>query len=708
MKRVFSLLLCLCMAFALAAPALAEAPMDEALTEITVRVKELLEIDDEYTSFSGNWNDGLRPGWYLSWSDDGRDLSVTCDADGVVTEVYRWQNSRENTFFYGFDAAFPALSEAEAEAQAQGWLARLMGEGESARIDGHTVSLAADGAYRFTGTVLKNGLESPVTFSLRIDGGGLASYDRSDSMKDYVGRTPSPTPAVKAPEAAAALRQAETFELYYVTDGDEVRLRYVPVGPATVVDARSGESVDMDALYASFGGSARNGIEEPMAMESAAMDTGAGRALTAVELTSIENYAEALSREDLDRRMRGLGDLGLADFELSRCSYGMDADGNITADLRYTCEMTADNLFGYSMAAFWDFLDWGGTPTVTKYITADAKTGQLLSVSTSYPLWERDGGAYPAADAEGFLRACAPEMLAESALCTLRGYDGEERTYARMHDGYFFPENYLYVRMNDAAGTVDEYRFEWDGDAVFAPSAGIVDEAAATDAYIGALDLVLGYTAWPEGIDYDDPVLYRYADWGYTYVESLRLAYWYGGKNGVTGVDALTGRALTTSVDGAFRYDDLEGIPQRGAIEALGEAGIGFDGGGFRPSEAITMGDAASLLLRAAGYTLREWDDASVRDEALWLGFFSASDWEADRPLTRMEFIRAILDASKYGPAAALEGIWASGFRDVAPEDEGYAAIAGALGMAEGAKLRTDEICTRADAAQLLYDFMCR
>lgn len=709
MKRFLSFVLCLCLGLSLAVPALAEEPMDKALTAVTIHVKDVLEIDDSYTEFSGDYGDGLRPGWYLNWSDDTRDLSVVCDDDGVITEVYRWASGGGNSFFYGFDAAFPALSEADAEAQAQAWLSRLMGADESARIDGRSVSLTSDGEYRFTGTIRKNGLDSPVTFTLRIGGGGLTSYNRSDSMSGYVGGVPGAEPAVRAADAANALAYAVALELYYVTDGDEARLRYVPAWPATVVDAQSGEAVDMDALYASFGGRAGNGGMYAAMESAAASDSAAGRGLTTVELSSIENYADALPQEALDKAVRALGDLGLADFALSRCSYSMDADGSITASLRYTCDMTADDLFGYSMAAYWDYLDWGGVPTVTKYITIDAKSGQLLSVSTSYPLWERDDTAYAAVGAEGFLRACAPDMLAESVLCTLSGYDGQDgQTFARVRDGYFFPENYLYVRMNDAAGTVDEYRFVWDDDAEFAPSAGIVGEKAAKDAYIDALELTLGYAAWPEAIDYDDPVLYRYADWGYTFVESLRLAYWYGGTDAVPGVDALTGEALTSSVDGTFAYDDLDGVPQRTAIEALGMAGIGFDGGSFRPSETLTMGDAAVLLLQAAGYDLRGWDDGSVKNEAAWQGFFPAADWDGERALTRMELIRAILGASEYGAAAALEGIWAPGFTDVSAEDAGLAAIARALGMADGKRLSPDAACTRADGAQLLYDFMKR
>ena len=715
MKRIVSLLLCLCLAAALTAPALAETEMEDELTRITQTVKQTLDIDDDYTSFSGSYNDGLRPGWYLYWSDDGRDLSVTCDENGVVLEAYFWRGSDRGNSFYGFDAAFPALTQEMAEKQAETWLSRLMGEGESARIDGHTVSLTEQGEHRFFGTILINGLDGPVSFSLALSGDGLRSYSRSDSYSGYVGEIPSPVPAVREQDAARSLAKSTAFELYYVAEDGEARLRYVPVGPYTVVDAQTGEAVDMDALYASFGGNAGHGPEAPAEAEAslAEADAGAGRALTEVELSSIANYRDAMDEAALDRIIRAVPGLGLEDFSLDRCSYSMDDEGRITARLRYTCEMDENHLFGFSREAYEDYVSWDGVPKVYKDFSVNAGTGDLISLYTGYPLWEEDREAvvvdYAEDPAEAFLEAVAPERFAETELCALTGKSqGAGETFARMHEGFFFPENYLYVALEPDSGTVEEYRSVWDEDMIFAPSAGIVDETTARYAYIDALDVTLGYAAWPEDIDWDDPVLYRYADWGYTFVESLRLGYYYLGTADVAGVDALTGEPIVDRADGSHVYTDLDGVPQREMIEALGEAGIGFSGGFFRPEETLTQRAAVELLLQAAGYQVDVWDDEALKDNAVWYGFLSAEEWDPDAAVTRMELTHMILGSSVYGAAAQLDGIWAVGFPDVRTEDAGYAAIAQALGRAEGAAFRPNALCTRATGAELLYRFMAR
>lgn len=736
MKRTISLILAAALALSLSVSALADAPaetaedMEQALSGITLRVKDILQVDDDYTDFDGDYYDGLRPGWSLEWSDSTRRLSVTCTEDGLITDAYRWTVTDSGDLFYGFDAAFPALAREDARNAAETWLERLMGEGESARIEDCGVSLDADASYSFTGRILENGLESPVTFTVRVDGQGLAGYTRSDGYSGYVGGVPGAEASIAAEDAGKALAASVEMELYYVADGDEARLRYVPVGAYTIVDALSGEATDMDALYASFGAPGGYGVyaDESAAAPMEARGSDGGVQLTEAELSSIENYGDVLSADDLDAALRAVTRLGLDDFTLSRCSYSMDSEGNIAASLRYTAEMTEDRLFGFSRDDYEDYISWGDTPMVYKYVTVDAKTAEMTEVSTVYPLWRETPPAGDTAEtaAGEFLQQCAPAMYEASALCTLSGYgEGDELTYARVQNGYFFPENYLCVTVNEETGTVDDFRYVWDEDVVFADAEGIVSLAEAERAYTDALTVTLGYAAWPEDIDYGDPAAARYADWGYTYVESLRLAYYYSGTEDIAGIDALTGEALADADSVGYVYDDLDGVDQADMIQALAEAGIGFAGGSFRPDAELTQREAVTLLLQAAGCDPEGWDDDSIRSQAAYLGFIAAADWSPDSAVTRMGFIRMLLGASRYGAAAELSGIWDSVFADVEDADAGYAAIAAALGLVDaaggsasalakafglggGAELRPDEPCTRAVAAELLYRFMAR
>ena len=730
MKRFLTLLLALCLAVNFAVPVLAmTAPVDEAadmeqsLAEVTSLVKATLQVDDNYTEFYGDYYEDLTLQWSLNWSDENRSLSVTCDENGKVMDAYAYTYTDSTDRFYGFDPAFPALTEAEARAQAEEWLSRLLGEGESGRIDRVSSTLGEDGYYRFYGTILLNGLESPVTFNLRMDKNGLKSYSRSDGYGTYAGEIPGADTSVQEADAAEALFEAVEMELYYVWDEEsgQARLQYVPVGAYTVVDGVTGEAVDMDALYAGFlaGGAAAYGLEATAAEAEAPMAMGNDRGtLSEMELESIANYGDAMTQEELDAILRSMKELGLtADFTIRRCSFSMDSEtGDITASLRYTAPMTEDNLYGFSKEEYEEYTSWGEELTVYKYVTVNAKTGQLLSLSTSYPLWERsDPGEYNPQDlrdaAASFIALYAVDMAPEAELCTLSGYDqGDTLTYVRVANGWFYPENYLTVEMNPATGTVDGYYFRWDEDVTFAAPAGIVTEEEAEAAYAGALDVTLGYVAWPEELRRDDPELLRYIEWGYTWVESLRLGWYYGGRDEVYGVDAHTGEALSSAAggDGVYTYTDVADVPEKEAIEALGQAGIGFAGGLFGGDTALTQADAVTLLLQAAGYDPTQWEEDTILSEAVYQGFITRESWAPDKTVTRMEFLKMLLGASRYGDAARLTGVWATSFKDVEESDLAYAALAEALGLAEGKKLQPEDTCTRAMAAEMLCAFMSR
>lgn len=735
MKRLLCLILALMMAFALSASAWAEAEiveveeetaesgagLESTLSDVTLAVKNTLGISDDYTEFYSSYSDDILPQWYLTWSSDTEQISVTASTEGLVLDVYRWNTTDSYDSFYGFDAAFPAIGQEEARAQAEDWLARLLDEDETARIDSVRTSLGTDGYYRFSGTVLINGLESPITFSLSIDGDGLYSYYRSDEYDPYVGETPAAQSDITQAQAAGSLAEAVALELYYVTDSDgAARLQYVPCGPDMVVDALTGEAVDVDALYASL--SAANSSRSAMAYAAdtvAEEETADAGGLTEVELASIANFGEAMSQAELDAALRAVETLGLADgYTLQSCSYSMDSDtGDVTASLRYTAEVTEERLFGYSLEEFQEYQSYGYSLTASKYITMNAKTGQITYVYTSYPLYEEDEDvqmdeASRQAAAEAFLTSVAGEMFGESGLCTLRGYEEKSGyTYARLHDGYFYPENYLYVTVNPATGTIDRYDYVWDEETEFADSQGIVDEATATAAYVDALEVTLGYVAWPLAIeDAEDETLSRWAEWGYDYVQTLRLAWYFNGVDSIDGIDALTGQPVgeDSGNTGDYAYDDLEDVAQAEMIQALAQAGIGFSGGSFQPEAELTQRDALVLLIQANGSTPSLTDDERLQRQAVNAGFITAGAFDPDKTVTRMEFLTMLIGASRYGDAAELTGVWASGFTDVDETEEGFAAIAKALNLADGDTLRPDDTCTRAEAAEILYRFMCR
>ncbi len=201
-----------------------------------------------------------------------------------------------------------------------------------------------------------------------------------------------------------------------------------------------------------------------------------------------------------------------------------------------------------------------------------------------------------------------------------------------------------------------------------------------------------------------------YSSWGYTWVESLRLAWYYEDRSEIEAVDAVTGELLRSEESElSYSYSDLAGCPQRAEIEALAEAGIGVAGGRFEPEAALTQRTAMILLEQADGSSnAADWSDEVLGENAAYQGFIPLEDWDPAAEMTRLDFIKAILNASRYGDAAELRGVWQTSLTDAEALDDtetAYAALAEALGMVTEA-LRPDDVCTRAEAAEILAGFM--
>lgn len=719
MKKWLCLLLSITLLAALAVPAMAEtAPeeplesMDESMTDVTVRVKETLRIGDEYEEFSGSWDDWLNGRWNLYWSGAAASLSVTADADGKVVDYWYYSDAESSDRFYGFDPKFPELDETEAEKTAQDWLDRLVGEGESARIDTRRTELD-DGSFRYGGTIELNGLESPIGFTMRLASDGtLRSYSRDDAYGGYMGALPSAQAKTDKTAAAEALADTVALELYWVSDGESgAVLRYVPHFARHIVADETGECVDMDALYDSFDG-AGFGPDTVMEAEAAAMDAGGMNGLTEIELAAVQGYADALEATELDALLREIDELGLDGFNQTGARYSQSADGDITCDLTYTKTMTESELYGYSRESYDEAVSYGSDMLIRKYLTVDAMTGALERVSTNYPLWEREAEKEKdqTAVAEAFLAKAAPEEFAASKLCTLSGWDNGT-VWAQVEKGYFYPENRLTVTVNPSSGTVDEYERIWD-DAVTFGGAKVILEKKALTAYIDALEVTLGYSAWPVSVSERAEYAVYGENYGYSWVEELCLAWYYSGTDRVAGVDAVTGEIVSETPAGAgYAYSDLADCPEAEAIERLGAAGIGLDGGTFAPEEGLDMRTAAILLLQAAGYNPSAWDDERLGEFFVSEGMIAAGAWKPEAAVSRMDFLKMLLSASRYGDACRLEGIWQTDYEDwavAAKGDRGYAAMAQALALVTQPQLKPSALCTRAAAAEMLCAFLAR
>jgi len=171
----------------------------------------------------------------------------------------------------------------------------------------------------------------------------------------------------------------------------------------------------------------------------------------------------------------------------------------------------------------------------------------------------------------------------------------------------------------------------------------------------------------------------------------------------------------------AVAYTDIAGSYAKKQFEALAAAGIGFGAASeVKPQALLTQKDMLVLLLNSCGYRfdVEDLDSEDTLDylySAAWSqGFLSRGTRSPDHLVTRLEIVKAILDASPYGQAAKLKGIFVTSFTDAAriPADSlGYAAIAEGLGIIRGngnGRFDPNTTVTRQCAAVILYNYMSR
>jgi len=707
MKRLLSLALSAAMLAALTLPAAAvEETADARLAKVTQTVKDTLGLNTNgYETFRGNRSENLVPVWDLNWESEGGSLSIGALEDGTVIRFYRWEDktgSPSRTF-----PVFPAAG-GDDQAAAEDFLKRVLRPGETAELGKPNGSggLDSSGAY-WSGTIALNGLPSPLNWSIRVEDGIVKDFDRDTPEASCVGGVPSPEAQADSAKAAADLQGKLELNLEYVLgEGTKAVLRYVPKKTHEFqADAVTGELLDITELNEKLSKGYANTAGAAMDTAASAEGSSDRSGLTGAELEGVQKMEGVLDKEELDKALRAVDAYGLRGYALISAGYEVLDDGQVLCSLRYART--------------------DGGERLTRTISVDAKTGAVDSVWSSAP-WGREktlNEDEALEKAEAFLKAWHPDrdlVLYEtgSVVSPLRAEKQADWsfTFAREANGLPFRENAVFISIDGSDGSVYSLSSTWDEDVTFEDPAGVVTPEAALAAWAGTYETVLAYRRVPQKLVKSDPIQAKLMEQEMEYYNALRLTYGLEREENCSGIDAKTGKPVRVKQENwqerkALAYTDLAGSMERADIEKLAEYGIGYTSEKFRPKKNITQWELAALL-----YSLRyqaldpENAEEGERDRAYYeayyrRGLLRREDRDDDAVLTRGQVVELLLDAAGYGPAARLGGsIFTSGYADkeAVPSDElGYAAIAQALGMAEGTYAGTRS-ATRGEAASML------
>ena len=718
MNRFLSILLSALLLAGLCVPAMAAAESADArLARVTQAVKDTLDLDTEaFTDFYGDvYEQELGTVWTLSWSGGGASLDVRALEDGTVL-YYGRSDSDANAYSSGSGLpTLPKVDVTAAKSAAERFLARVLdaktetvalGEPDSAGRLGSSVC-------RFSGSILLNGLPSPLGYSISVRGGDHAviSFRRDALATSFLGSVPPAKPAVSNADAAKALKDTLHLELIYVKDENDAQtavLRYVPKDIEDFyVDAQTGKLVTPDEDY---WGSA-NDAAAPAAGEAAA-DEGASsrKELSQAELEGIQKLEGVLDSAALDKLIRAEAAYRLDGYTLATANYRLVKDGEdetVLCAIRYAAPEDGD----------------GFSPSRT--FTVDARSGAVKSLYSS-ARWDKERKSAVSADsarktAEAFL-ARFSSHAGEFAL-----YDTDDRTadgapfygftFARKANGVFFPENACALRIDRMSGAVAGVDYTYDETVRFGANEGLVSMDAALDAWMASFDVTLAYRALPKELSRANPAELKLIDMGYTRFRTLFLSYALEREDYFPGVDAKTGELVTLPErGGGIAYGDVSGHWAAGEIERLARCGVGYGSEAFRPDKALTQWELVALLVSTRGLRL-DPDNAtseetdSVYETAYRMGALTRAERDDASPVTRAALVRCLLNAAGCGSVAKLPGIFTCSYIDRAsiPAGElGYAALAQGFGLVTGERYDGETPATRAVAAVMLCRLMER
>lgn len=728
MKKLLSLLLSVLLLTGAALPAAAaEEDADAKLTAITQSVKSALALDTEdYSYFQGDYDQQeLTALWDLYWDGQTGSLSVSALDDGTIISYYRYDNMDESGSQESLPT-FPQGDPAKAKAAAQSFLDRVLTPGVESVVleDPSEPTSLSSTTFRFNGTILLNGLPSPLTYSLtvRASDNQVTRFWRDAPGTMFLGDIPGADAKTAQADAAAALKSTLSLRLEYIlpdSDSTQAVLCYLPnSGHEFYVDAQSGKLVDLTALeeemyrFAGMGGAAGD--------SGAASDTAAAEteeSLSEAEQAGIAQMEGVLSSQALDSALRAVTEYGLASYELvsARFSVGT-AEGDEAAPV--TCALR------YSKS--------GDKGVATRSFTVDARTGEVQRLSSYIP-WTEDDKAVltqeeAQAKAEAFLKARFPDRFSHLALYETPGQeagplDSEQSVsawsfrFARQENGCFFPDQYYTVRVDATDGSVCGLSYYYDEAVTFASPEGVLSADAALDAWMDTYTVTLGYLLVPETLTGSDAVSQRLIQMGFASFYHLKLGYALEREDSLRGIDAKSGEPVGyawQTADSGLTYSDIAGTWAETDVLRLARFNVGYAGGVFQHAKELTQWDLVCLL-----YSLRytpidpadpEQDRDGVYAIAYQMGILSREGRDDEAVLTRGELVRYLLDAAGYGSVARLEGIFTCSYTDRAaiPAGElGYAALAQGLGLISGTYNGT-AAATRGQAAAMLCRLMER
>ncbi|WOO37301.1 S-layer homology domain-containing protein [Anaerocolumna sp. AGMB13020] len=675
------------------------------LEKMITAVKSKITVPSELSNFSYNYYSGSGNSyvWNLSWSnkDGSKTINVNCDSKGRISN-----------YSFNTDKSYkPVYLQEELKTKADTFIKSIASDIAGKLQYTETSSASSyDGTYTYEYQRVENGIPMPdntVSVAVNYQTGEVTNYSVNWL---YDVSIPGSTVKITKEDAAAKIgkniKMTLSYQSAYVKNADgksssvKAFLVYSPDNSYIAVDAVSGKVYTTQNQWLS------DSLNQATA-ETSAKDASSG--FTPEEINEIDSIKGLITKTNAINAVKNNTKL-LFDKNMTSVNANLYKRNSDSSDASYVWNIN----FADPREAKEGSKD---TYRAYAYAVVDAKTGKIISYhsstknyySSAKEQWESVNVKYTQkqgkATLESFIKEQVPDYFknteytgsSEDYVIAYKDskpvYGGYSYNYQRVNEGIAYAANNINGAVDGVTGKVYSFGYNWDKNITFEAPKNIISADKAFTNYIANEGYRLIYEVYYEN-SISTAKNTTASDAVYTQTPSVRLVY----RTDITPeyFSPFTGKQLDyegkeyVKPTGLYTYTDIDGNSSARNIKLLANMGIGFDGGLYKPTQAITAEELINFIEKANFY-------------------YNSSKYKlTGSTVSRLNAAKFAVQLLGLEKAAAIPGIYSVNISDqasISQSDMGYAAIAYGLKIllpGSDNKLRPGDSLTRQDAADLV------